>query len=353
MSFNVAIIGYGGMGSYHAKFLNDESHGLSRVAGVFDVRDEARSGAAEAGFHLYASPEELYADGGIDVVLIATPNNFHAPYAKACLRSGKNVVSEKPVCMDAAELEGVLAVARESGKFFTTHQNRRWDTDYLTMRSAVETGLIARPYVVESRVQSANGMIHGWRCFKEHGGGMVYDWGAHLIDQMLQFEPSALVEVGAVLHRVIADEVDDAFTATFRFESGLEYRVNISMNCFISQPRWHVCSVDGSLIIPEWDGKGRIVKNAGEHVSEWTETITYTAAGPTRSMAPRPTNTLKELAPPIVARNCFETFYSNIAQAVRGEAEPLVAPAHMLRAMRAIDMVFEADRQKQSVKCRL
>jgi len=283
-------------------------------------------------------------------VLIATPNDFHKPYAIASMQAGKHAISEKPVTLSSADLAQILEASKKTGRFFTVHQNRRWDTDYLTLKNAVATGLIQKPYVVESRVQGSNGMIHGWRCFKQHGGGMVYDWGVHLIDQMALWLPERVVEVSAVLQKVIADEVDDVFTAMFRFETGLMYLVNVSMNSFISQPRWHACAIDGTIQIDGWEG-GKIVRNKDDSNLEWAETITYTAAGPTRSMAPRPKNTVEELEAPVVKQNCFEVFYKNIYEAVQGKAEPQVTPAQITRVMRLIELVFEADARKQSVQC--
>jgi predicted dehydrogenase len=178
---------------------------------------------------------------------------------------------------------------------------------------------------------------------------MVLDWGVHLIDQMLDFIKEPLIEVYAHLHSIIADEVDDVVMAEFRFESGLAYIVNVSMNCFITQPRWHACSIDGSLMVENWDADGRITKNTSEEGVEWAETIVYTAAGPTRSMAPRPQNTLENYKLPVVKKNCCYEYYSNIDAVVNNKAHLIVTPEQMTRVMKAIDAVFESDRLKRSV----
>jgi predicted dehydrogenase len=196
-------------------------------------------------------------------------------------------------------------------------------------------------------------MLHGWRCFKENGGGMVLDWGVHLIDQMLLMNEEPLIEVDAHLHNVISDEVDDVFAANFRFESGLSYLVNVSMNCFISQPRWHVCSKDGTMIIEDWDANGKILKNKTNTDLEWADTIVYTSAGPTRSMAPRPIHTIEEVALPVVKKDCFATYYANIDEVVAGKAKNLVTPEQMLRVMKTIDLVFQSQEEKQGIRCHL
>jgi predicted dehydrogenase len=352
MSFKMAIIGMGGMADWHYRNI---SNGLDfiTVAGAYDIREEACEGIKSRGLRLYESPSELLADKSLDVVLIATPNNFHKDYSISCLKAGHNVICEKPATMNSAELEEIISVSKDTGKFFTTHQNRRWDTDFLTLKSSLEQGLLEKPFRIESRVQGSRGMFHGWRCFRLNGGGMVLDWGVHLIDQLFELFNEPIVEIGAHLHNVIADEVEDEFTAEFRFESGLSCLVNVSMNCFAQQPRWHACSRNGSMVIENWDAEGRIIRNKSKESLEWTDTIVYTSAGPTRSMAPRPTHTMEEIPLPVTKQDCFKIFYTNIDDRLNNKADLLVKPEQTMRVMKAIDYVFQADAGKMSVSCRL
>jgi len=87
-------------------------------------------------------------------------------------------------------------------------------------------GLLHNPYMIESRVQGSRQSLHGWRGWKQNGGGMVSDWGVHLIDQMLNLIPSKVVSVNTILHNVFSKEVDDNFTASFRFENDIHFIVN-------------------------------------------------------------------------------------------------------------------------------
>lgn len=93
----------------------------------------------------------------------------------ACLRAGKNVVCEKPVAMNAAELEEMIAAAKEAGRVFSVHQNRRWDRDYRMVRRLLEEKTLGEPYFIESRVQGSRGAMFGWRGYKVNGGGMLLD----------------------------------------------------------------------------------------------------------------------------------------------------------------------------------
>ena len=129
MKHTLAVIGYGGMGGWHCANVAEKLPQIA-VKGVWDVREEAREKAAASGLFAYASLEELLADGEVDLVTVATPNNFHRELVVACLRAGKNVVCEKPAAMNAAELEEMIEASRESGRVFSVHQNRRLDRDY-------------------------------------------------------------------------------------------------------------------------------------------------------------------------------------------------------------------------------
>lgn len=114
MKHTMAIIGYGGMGGWHADNVSTRIDNMT-VKGIFDIRGEAREKAAANGLYVYETAEELMEDPEVELVTVATPNNFHKDYAVRCLRAGKNVVCEKPVTMNAAELEEIIQAAKETG----------------------------------------------------------------------------------------------------------------------------------------------------------------------------------------------------------------------------------------------
>jgi len=351
MSYKMAIIGFGGMGSWHYENVSKSIPEIS-FTGIYDIRPEAQERAKSLGLHVYESAETLYADKTIDLVLVATPNDTHAPYAIECLRSGKNVISEKPVTLSCELLDGVLAESEKAGKFFTVHQNRRWDRDFLTVKKILGDKILNNPYTIESRVQGSRRALHGWRGYKQNGGGMVLDWGVHLMDQMLNMIPGKVVSVSAHLHQVFAPEVDDNFTAMFRFDSGLTYIVNIAMNCFIQQPRWHVSCEDGTAVIENWELDGKIVKLADQTEIDWSEDIVYTAAGPTRSMAPRPKETTMEVPFPAIQGE-WTDYYRNIVDALAGKAEPIVTKVQIRRLLRLIEVVFESHEKRTDISCEI
>lgn len=352
MKHQMGIIGYGGMAGWHHQMLTEKIPELN-VKGAYDLRPEAMDKAEEMGLHRYGSSQELLADPDIDLVLVATPNNFHKDYVIAGLRAGKNVISEKPVTMNAQELREIMAVERETGKLFTIHQNRRWDRDFVMVRKILESGDIGTPYFIESRVLGSRGSMHGWRGYQVNGGGMLLDWGVHLIDQALHLIDSPVVSVTANLRGVFSSEVDDSIKVLLRFENDLSYLLEMSTNCFIPQPRWHLSCTDGTAVIEDWECHGKMVKlrEAGEMT--WDNDIVYTAAGPTRTMAPRPAHTTQVLPLPETQSDSIVSFYGNVLAAMEGREKLLVTSAQALRVMEVIDLAFASEREKTGLSCRI
>ena len=289
MGHTWALIGFGGMGGWHFQNIRDRLPEL-RTKGAYDIRPEALEKAGEKGLTAYRSAEELLADPEVDLVTIAVPNNFHKDYAIRCLEAGKNVICEKPVTMNAAELEEIIAAARRTGKVFSIHQNRRWDRDYRIIKQILADGSIGKPYFIESRVQGSRGAMYGWRSHKVNGGGMLFDWGVHLIDQMLDLLDSPVVSVCAHLQKVFGSEVDDNIKVFLRFENGVSATCEMSTNCFVNLPRWHMSCTGGTVVVEDWSCKGRMVKLNTDAEMAWDDEIVYTEAGPTRTMAPRPSS---------------------------------------------------------------
>lgn len=352
MKHVIAFIGYGGMAGWHHSMIKENFPDFT-VRGAYDIRPEVREGMKEKGLYAYESAEELLADQEVDLVTIAVPNNFHKDYSIACMRAGKNVICEKPVTMNAAELEEVIAVSKETGKIFTVHQNRRWDRDYRIVRKVLEEGTIGKPYFIETRVQGSRGSMHGWRGYRENGGGMLLDWGVHLLDQLLDMIPAKVVSVAAHLDTVFSGDVDDNVKVFLKFENGVSALLEFSTNCFINHPRWHVSCTDGTMVVEDWECNGRIVKLA-ENAEEmaWADDIVYTAAGPTRTMAPRPAHTQQVLDLPEVKTD-WADYYRNVIETIEGTQKLIVKPEQCLRVMKLIDLLFYVNEHGGAATCNI
>jgi len=241
----LGIIGFGGVAGFHTNNIEKRVPGLS-VTAVYDVDPARLETAAQRGIKAHETLESFLQDD-FDIVLVSTPNQFHKPMAIAAFEAGKHVVCEKPVAMTLKDFDDMCAVAKKAGRFFSVHQNRRWDRDYRTVRKVIENGTIGKPYAIESRVQGGKGFMHGWRALPEAGGGMIFDWGPHLIDQMLQLVPVPVVRVDCYLHNVKCPDVDDYFKLLMRFENGVKAHIEVGIYHYIKLPRWYVCGDEGDI----------------------------------------------------------------------------------------------------------
>lgn len=352
-SYKAAIVGYGGMGRWHNKGICK----TERIVfdGVYDINPARMEVASSDGIpKLYPSYEAMLEDKDISVVVVATPNNFHLEQVCKAMEAGKLVICEKPVAMSSGELKEMMdCAARTNGKF-TIHQNRREDADYLEMRDAVEKELLGNVFEIESRVTGARGIPEGWRQYAVAGGGMMLDWGVHLIDQLvMMMSPKKVTDLYCELYHVNYEECDDGFKLIMHFENGPSATVEVGTSHFISAPRWYVCGDRGSLVIDKWDCNGRIVR-AKEHEVHWEEEIIYTKAGPTKTMAPRAKNTTEEIALDGSLWNAdYDVFYRNIADVLDKTAELRVLPQEAMRVMKIMEAAFESDRTRSVIKCNL
>lgn len=332
------LIGFGGMGKWHTEILENVPE--IELAGIYDIKEEKRKLAEEAGFHTYETEEAMLADESIEVILVATPNDTHRPIALRAMEAGKNVIVEKPATLSLKELTELEDMAGKTGQFLTVHQNRRWDEDLLTVREILKDQTMGEIFRIESRVHGSRGIPGDWRKEKAHGGGMVLDWGVHLFDQIFRLTGERrLKTVYATLTNVTNQEVDDGFTAVLRFEGGLEVLVEVGTNNFISLPRWYVLGENGSAVVEDWDLSGKIVKAFSEEEKEIVPV--RTAAGLTKTMAPRREDTIRVEELPRVPGDIAD-FHRNVAAVLLRGEEPAVKLPEVKRVMRLMETVFES-----------
>ena len=338
MKHRIGVIGYGGMGGWHVNKIATIEN--IELAGIWDIRECQREKARGKGIHVYESLEDLLSDETVDLVLIATPNDVHKPLAIAAMEAGKNVVCEKPVTLNSADLQEMVDTSVRTGKVFTVHQNRRWDKDFLVVKKIIEEGTLGPIFRIESRVQGAHGIPGDWRALPEHGGGMILDWGVHLLDQALLLYPEAkLQSVYATVSHVTNTLVDDGFYADLLFDNGIHMWVEVGTSNFVELPRWMVNGTDGTAIIEDFKRNGKIVCAHGEDDKDVVPVVT--AAGLTKTMAPRREETIKTLPLPEVESDVRD-FYRNLMAVIDGEAEQIVKLPQVQRVMRLMEAIMES-----------
>ena len=332
-----AVIGYGGMGGWHVDHIQNSD--VVELAGIYDVKEEKQELARSRGIRAYSSREELLADPEIEMVTIATPNDVHEEIAVAALEAGKNVLSEKPVTLSLDSLERMIAASKKAGKIFSVHQNRRFDVDYLAMRQLRDSGEIGEIINIESRIHGSRGIPSDWRGIKKFGGGMLYDWGIHLIDQALMVLGFDVDSVRCTFDHITNEEVDDGFKLFIDMKDGKNAFIEVGTYNFIAMPRFYMRAKSGTAIITDWREKCRVVKCKAWHESDVLPV--HTAAGLTKTMAPRDSITVDEYE---IERphSDVHDYYRNFVRAIDGKEEQLVTHDQMRTVLKVIMKSFES-----------
>ena len=345
MKKRLAIVGYGGQGAWHANHAMKSD--VVELAGIYDIAERRMNAARDNGIHTYCSLEDILTDESVDIVLCATPNDVHKDIVINSLNAGKNVICEKPVALSVADFDEMVEAADRSGKLFSVHQNRRWDVDYLAIKSIIASGEIGETLNIESRIHGSRGIPSDWRCHKPYGGGMMLDWGVHLIDQMLQLIPERIVKIYCEMTNITTDEVDDGFNLHITFESGKRATVEVGTYNFIPMPRFYMQCKNGSAFIEDWQKRTRVAK-----LKAWCEKDVLpvqTAAGITKTMAPRDEITIDsyEIERPV---SDVHDFYRNYTRAIDGKEEQLIKNSEVRRVLRVMETAFISGETGEAVK---
>ncbi len=334
----VAVVGYGGMGGWHVEHLLKSD--VAELAGVYDIDEERNELARSRGIHAYSTYEELLADESVELITVAIPNDDHEKVVVAGLNAGKNVICEKPVALSMESLDRMIAAAEANGVRFSTHQNRRWDMDFLSMKQIAESGEIGQVINLESRINGSRGIPSDWRGKKEHGGGMLYDWGIHLIDQALMiFGFDEVKSVYCICDNITNKEVDDGFRLDLNFKNGQRATVEVGTYNFIAMPRFYMRAEDGTAIINEWREEAKVA--ACKYWHENDVRPVKTAAGLTKTMAPRDDVTTRTYSVAKPASDVHD-YYRHFINAIRTGCEQDVTYAQMRTDLAVILAAFKS-----------
>ncbi len=253
----VGLLGYGLAGSvFHAPLIAT-TPGLTLDTVVTSDpgrQEQARAAAGPGGGEVrtVATADELFAEPErIDLVVVATPNRTHVPLARRALEAGLPVVVDKPLAGTAAEARELARLADERGLLLVPFQNRRWDNDFLTLRSLLAEDRLGTVHRFESRFERWRPTPKGgWRESgdPEQIGGLLYDLGSHLVDQALTlFGPAASVYAEHDVRRAGAEADDDTFIA-ITHESGVRSHLWMSATAAQLGPRFRVLGSEAAYV---------------------------------------------------------------------------------------------------------
>jgi predicted dehydrogenase len=234
----VGLIGYGHAGSiFHAPLIQSEPR--LELSAVASSRENLVAHALP-GVRCVSTPAELFADSSIDLIVVASPNETHRALALAALLAGKHVVVDKPLANSSCEAEELIACAENAGRTLSVFQNRRWDGEFLTVKRLLAAGTLGRLERYESRFDRHRPQLkNAWREQEKAGSGLLFDLGAHLIDQALQlFGRPESVTAEVEIQRPGA-RVDDYFRLALRYGT-MEAVLGASMLAAEPGPRFLV-----------------------------------------------------------------------------------------------------------------
>jgi predicted dehydrogenase len=331
----VGLLGYGIAGRvFHAPLISSTA-GMDLVAIVTSNPERQAQARAAHPDAAIATADELF-ELDLDLVVVATPNKTHVEYARKAIGKGVAVVVDKPFAPTSAEAADLVAAARAARVPLTVFQNRRWDSDFLTLRKiAGELGEVRR---FESRFERWIPEIwDNWREFgaPEEAGGLLYDLGAHLVDQALQlFGPVRSVYAELDLRRPGAAVDDDVFVA-LTHENGVRSHLWANAHAAHHGPRFRVLGSEGAFEIDGLDEQedalaaGRRPIDAGWGREDRTGRLGV--LGKTTEVPVEP--------------GAYQTFYSEI-QAGRVPVDPAAAVA----ALQVIEAAFLSARENRVVE---
>lgn len=321
----VAIIGYGLAGSVFHAPLVAATDGLEIATVVTSNPERQRAAAAATGARVVADPGDAM---DADLVVVATPNDTHATLARAAIERGARVVVDKPLALSAAEARGL---ADEAGDRLTVFQNRRWDSDQLTLKRLRADGALGDVVRHESRFERwrPGGKPGAWREQRtpEEGGGVLLDLGAHLIDEALElYGPAAHVYAEIDSRRGGAAD-DDAFVA-IAHRSGTYSHLRASSFTAAPGPRLRVLGTRAAYVVEALDGQEDALSSGarpgpgwGEEPEEWWGRLVR--GDEHESVRSEP--------------GAWPEFYAGVARWMRGESPAPVDPADAVRVLELIE----------------
>ena len=334
----VGLIGFGLAGrSFHAPVIR-------AVPGLRLVAILQRSGLEAAEMYpdvrIVRSVEELLSIDGIRLIVIATPNETHAPLAKKCLASGRDVIVDKPFATSYQEAAELVQFAKECGRLVTVYQNRRFDGDFQALQQLVRSGTLGRIVRFETNYDRFRPKLkaNAWREKVAPGAGVLFDIGPHLIDHaMLLFGRPAAITADVRIERE-GGLADDAFDITFHHPDGIRAVLSSNILAATQRPRFLLFGTEGAFLKQTFDPqennlrRGEIPKDTPwglEPEENWglltlSDGITFTQRR-------------------IPSALCdYRDYYANIRDVLFGKAEPFVTTQQALNVMRALELVRES-----------
>lgn len=331
------LVGYGFAGqTFHAPVLSAVP-GLQLAAVASSQPDKVQADWPEAA--VFPDVHALLAaQPAVELVVVATPNEAHFPVAKAALEAGRHVVVDKPFVLDARQARQLADLARARGKIVSVYQNRRFDSDFLTLKQVLAEGRVGRPVFFESHFDRYRPDVRvRWREQKVPGAGLWVDLGSHLMDQAVQLfgKPDSIQLDSAALREGAV--VEDYFHAVLRWDKGphapLRTVLHATTLAADPAPRYILHGTRGSYVKygvdPQEDALRTGARPGGEGWGVDADDGLLTLIGDTGQPEPSSVPTLA---------GDYTRYYAAIRDAIAGQGPAPVTPEEAVQLMELLDL---------------
>jgi scyllo-inositol 2-dehydrogenase (NADP+) len=334
---DVGLIGFGLAGRYFQAPVIRAVPRLRLAAILQRTGDSAAQAYPDTG--IVRSLDELLAIDAIRLIVIASPNQTHFPFAKRCLEAGRDVVVDKPFTNTVAEAVELLQLARKLGRVLSVFHDRRFDADFQALRQTVAAGDLGRIIRFESTYDRFRPVRKpgAWREIPGPGSGVLFDLAPHLIDQamMILGKPTAIA--ADIRIERAGFSTDDAFDLLLHYPDGARALLRATMMSAVPRPRLVVLGEKGSYLKREFDALEPNLRNGKiptgeswvvEKEENWGE-LTLVENG----------NVSVRKVPSI---GDWREFYANVRDVILGKAGLLVTPQQILDVMVALELSLES-----------
>lgn len=245
-----AVVGLGRIGwSFHLPQIVE--HPGFRLTAVVDPLEERLAEARER-FRpdaAYRDSSELYGTDRPDLVVIASPTQFHKAQVLQAFENGCDVFCDKPLALTLAEADEIISAMEEYGRKLMVYQPHRVTPEVLALQAVLRSGLLGDLYLMRHCV-SRYARRNDWQAFRRHGGGMLNNYGAHFIDQFLFLNRSPFRSVACEMRAVATvGDAEDVVKALLTAENGVIFDLEINMAAAAPQPPWYVAGSHGAAIL--------------------------------------------------------------------------------------------------------
>jgi len=344
----VGVIGYGGAFNMGRKHLEEMKQAGMTPFAVCEIDPERLKVAEEdfPGIETYDSLDKMLKQSDVNLIVHITPHNLHYPLAAKCVKAGKHVVTEKPFVIGTTQADRLIKAAKENDVVVSTYHNRHWDGWILkAVKEVVDNKKIGDVYRVDLTFGNYSMPRDWWRTSKSISGGVLYDWGCHLLEYALQLTPGNLTEVSGYAQHghweaqapkgfpFIGDMNEDDASLVARFDTGAHIHLRVShLNAEAGVPFMKVYGTKGVYIMLNMGGaksdkpgwlmrrvlkSGKISETTGNHV-----------------------------------KSRGELFYKNVAGYLTGKEELIITPEWARRPIHILDLADKSATKGKAVKAK-